>query len=499
MKLILRTTLLVGAMLALFTSCGEEPNVGPKEPTVDTAFAVSVKELVFDLQGEVKTFKIEAKGDWTVESSESWCAISRDKGFANATIEVTVEKATTSRNATIYVKSGEIKHQISVKQEKRLPGSIKFLNKDIVDDKMITRRTAVKDLVVSLELNVDHELKIVGGEWLTIASIDTLAPVDGMQRINYKFETQENAQVEKGRTAVLNFNYVDQDQNLTARLDIYQQGSRDRETLLEIHKLLGIESAEDVWSTIVSKDNNHVHEVVFDLNNDQKNKVKELLALVKKFTELQSFALAGAVMPTIDPAIFELTTIETLNLQRNQISSINVDDFDKLPRLGILFLRGNLLTQMPDFLSNLRELWGLDLGENKIAGQIPTNIARNSKFTSLFLDGNLFSGPIPAEIGNLEQLASLSLNNNKLEGTIPEALGNCANLVQFRANNNLLTGEIPASVDNLMKIKDFNVNDNDMSGELSDKIHDELNNPAFKDVWKVCLQRGKGFSNCKGR
>ncbi len=56
------------------------------------------------------------------------------------------------------------------------------------------------------------------------------------------------------------------------------------------------------------------------------------------------------------------------------------------------------------------------------------------------LSNNNLQGNIPSELGDLTSLTSLNLDNNGLAGDIPPSFGNLSNLVEFDISNNSLTG-----------------------------------------------------------
>lgn len=98
-------------------------------------FTVSTNSLSFPFTTEQKTFTINAitpNLSWTVQSSETWLAVSPTAGTNNGTITVTAtENASTSqRNATITVTVGNATRTINVKQEALIlsvsPNSLSF-------------------------------------------------------------------------------------------------------------------------------------------------------------------------------------------------------------------------------------------------------------------------------------------------------------------------------------------------------------------------------------
>lgn len=490
----------VCAIFALMTSCGKEST--EQGPVADTAFMVSMTELVFDSTASSQNFEIKSKGTWAITSSQSWCTVSKEDGALDAKIEVSVSRMTalTPRQATITVSSGSAKRVINVTQKIPEPGVLTFLNKDIRDGKMMIFRPAAKGLELALECNVDYELKMVGGEWLTITSADTVATDrKNIKKVTYKFDVQENTAVEQGRTAVLNFVFKNVAQGNTARLEIFQQGSHDRETLQQIQKILGVPDSEEAWSGIVSEDNNYVHAISPGKNFISHPKQDELFALIAKFSHLKRLTIEAADVIEIPSAIFDIKSLEVLELPYNKISQINQADFDKLTSLTWLNMAHNQLTAMPDFMFANPKLTSMQLQDNQIKGQIPANFPAASALETLNLSNNEILGPIPTQIGNLEKMLWLNISHNKLTGPIPEEIGNMKGLKEFFAMDNLLSGGIPASVDNLSNLQKFYVIDNDLSGTLSDYIYGEMMNPSMQDVWNICQQRGVGFSNCKAK
>lgn len=107
---------------------------------------------------------------------------------------------------------------------------------------------------------------------------------------------------------------------------------------------------------------------------------------------------------------------------------------------------------------------GVNLVEERLAGQIPPALGELQQLSALRLDRNYLSGPIPAELGKLRSLTVLGLNQNFLTGAIPQELGRLANLEELRLENNRLSGKIPEALTALDKLRRIGLNGNDFAG-----------------------------------
>lgn len=86
--------------------------------------------------------------------------------------------------------------------------------------------------------------------------------------------------------------------------------------------------------------------------------------------------------------------------------------------------------------------------------------------TSIDLSENHLTGEIPSEIGNLYRLASLNLSRNHIEGSIPETIGNLAWLESLDLSWNDLSGPIPQSMKSLLFLSFLNLSYNHLSGKI---------------------------------
>ncbi|KAK7324370.1 hypothetical protein VNO77_27904 [Canavalia gladiata] len=89
---------------------------------------------------------------------------------------------------------------------------------------------------------------------------------------------------------------------------------------------------------------------------------------------------------------------------------------------------------------------GLDFSENKLTGQIPSQMGYLSRMHALNLSNNYLTGPIPETFSNLKQIESFDLSHNKLSGHIPSQLTELYHLSVFSVAHNNLSGKTPERV-----------------------------------------------------
>ncbi|VFQ95343.1 unnamed protein product [Cuscuta campestris] len=109
---------------------------------------------------------------------------------------------------------------------------------------------------------------------------------------------------------------------------------------------------------------------------------------------------------TISPHIGNLTHLEIVLLQNNNISGL-----------------------IPAELGNLPRLKTLDLSENNLTGEIPASLAQIKTLQYVRLNNNSLSGAIPMVLANMTQLTFLDLSFNNLKGPVPSLLAKTFNIL----------------------------------------------------------------------
>ncbi|OXB76551.1 UNVERIFIED_CONTAM: hypothetical protein H355_004757 [Colinus virginianus] len=138
-----------------------------------------------------------------------------------------------------------------------------------------------------------------------------------------------------------------------------------------------------------------------------------------------------------------------------------------LYNLASLELRENLLTYLPESLSQLQRLEELDLGNNELY-HLPETIGALFNLKDLWLDGNQLA-EIPQEVGNLKNLLCLDVSENKLE-CLPEEINGLTSLTDLLVSQNLLQ-VLPDGIGKLRKLSILKVDQNKLI-QLTDSIGD---------------------------
>ncbi|HEY9623287.1 MAG TPA: DUF4347 domain-containing protein [Crinalium sp.] len=141
-------------------------------------------------------------------------------------------------------------------------------------------------------------------------------------------------------------------------------------------------------------------------------------------------------------------------------------------------LKGNLPTE----LGNLTSLTALRLYDNQLSGSIPSSLGNLSNLMFLNVANNQLSGSVPSELGNLSKLVRLNLFTNQLSGSIPSELGNLSKLSLFNLSYNQLSGSIPSELSNLTSLTQFYLNDNQLSGTVPQALLNQLGSLTNYDL-----------------
>ncbi|KAL0801793.1 hypothetical protein Bca101_056969 [Brassica carinata] len=98
---------------------------------------------------------------------------------------------------------------------------------------------------------------------------------------------------------------------------------------------------------------------------------------------------------------------------------------------------------MPTWVEISDTLFGMDLSENELSGEIPVELGGLLELHALNLSHNYLTGAIPKSFSGMKNMESLDLSFNRLQGHIPPQLTELSSLAVFNVSFNNLSGVIP--------------------------------------------------------
>ncbi|XP_028782556.1 receptor-like protein 15 [Neltuma alba] len=243
---------------------------------------------------------------------------------------------------------------------------------------------------------------------------------------------------------------------------------------------------------------------IFPLSSFTNNSRLKVLALQMYNSEFQ-VDTESEVVPYLVP-LFQLQVLDLANCKVNAPSGTfpsfllyqhdlhyldlsNNDLFGAFPNwlilnntnLTSLILHHNKFTgsfELPTYVDQPPPLplTNLQLSDNKMEGQLPTNIGLVFlNFEYLNVSGTGFSGGIPPSIANMSNLIALDLSRNRFYGQVPESFWEgCASLTYLILSQNNLEGNLFASQLNSSSLRWFFLDSNYLSGTLE---HETWNLP----------------------
>ncbi len=179
-------------------------------------------------------------------------------------------------------------------------------------------------------------------------------------------------------------------------------------------------------------------------------------ALRTRATELK---LVGFGLTDLPPSIFELTSIETLDLKENHLTEFP-KSLCQLTSLRTLSMGRNRLRKLPESLGDLFLLKTLKLHDNNLTN-LPKSLGLLTSLESLDLRRNHFR-KLPEILGRLTSLQILSMRENQLT-ELPQSLGKLTELTTLELHYNGLR-MLPDVVGQLTKLRSLELHDNMLTG-----------------------------------
>ncbi|GKV19694.1 hypothetical protein SLEP1_g29921 [Rubroshorea leprosula] len=156
--------------------------------------------------------------------------------------------------------------------------------------------------------------------------------------------------------------------------------------------------------------------------------------------------------------------------------------FENNTRLQVFLVTNNsflglfLLPSHPNL-----DVLGIDISNNQIQGQIPSNISLVFPFVEkLLLSGNALKGKIPKWLGGMNSLQILDLSNNQFFGSMPDQLAMGNSLYSLKLSNNNLSGKIATTIFNSQSLQYLYLDGNNLEGEIP-----QLSSSSFLEVLDI--------------
>jgi Leucine-rich repeat (LRR) protein len=178
-------------------------------------------------------------------------------------------------------------------------------------------------------------------------------------------------------------------------------------------------------------------------------------------TPVKSVSLRGNLIKQgIPAALFQIPTLEFVDLGENKLEG-QIPDVAALPNLKILKLDHNNLTGgIPINIDALHSLEVLNLSYNLLDRTLDLPFTSTlPKLYHLDLSHNRLWWAIPPQIGLLTGLKILRLNDNRLSEAIPSQMANLTNLEELDLSRNGFVGGFPQWIEALTNLKYLSMRD----------------------------------------
>jgi len=188
-----------------------------------------------------------------------------------------------------------------------------------------------------------------------------------------------------------------------------------------------------------------------------------------KCTKLKSFGLGGNDLSgSLPTEISQLTDLVYFDVDTNLLESGTIpSDLYRLTKLSYLLLGGNsfegpvLPADDVEVLTTLSNLIYLSISRNSLTGTLPAAelAVLAPSLETLDLGQNNLAGTIPTEIGLLTTLQDLQLGVNSMTGNLPSELGKLTLLTSLalRGNRGINFLDIPSEVEKLATKNGFSI------------------------------------------
>ncbi|XP_024922831.3 receptor-like protein EIX2 [Ziziphus jujuba] len=201
-----------------------------------------------------------------------------------------------------------------------------------------------------------------------------------------------------------------------------------------------------------------------------------------KFLALDNNELGGPIPESFG----NFSALERLYLSFNILNGSVPITFGNMTALVYLGLRFNKLSSIPETIGDMISLENLDIGGNKVSGEIPNSIWNICSLQSLSAYSNNLSGQLPeltqsSSMCTNHSLRILLLSYNRIKGLFPN-LSLFSDLESLDLSSNQLSGSVHPSIGQLSQLKFLDISNNSLQGVLSEAHFLKLSNVNFLDL-----------------
>ena len=174
-------------------------------------------------------------------------------------------------------------------------------------------------------------------------------------------------------------------------------------------------------------------------------------------------------------SFYQLEGLVRLQIITGEITNSITDEVIQLSNLEQLTLNNCMLIgEVPSRLDSLTKLRLINLGRNKLTGQLPS---LPSSIESIDFTSNLLEGELPNQWNGLPNLSNIKLGGNKLTGSL-NILSTLNSLRSFVGNLNSWEEQpCPNWLDEMPALQSFFCTDCNLKGELD--AYNWINSPSF--------------------